>query len=280
MDPVSLEQLFCDLRSISAESVGVPAAELTPGRVLATGSLEHHVITGPARPDFVSGTLTYPARHLHGGHDVPYVVGETATVTVYAAHIAPSSVREVPVVPLCVVPDAPAVGDRIVMQPYVAHSFGTVAVREFTGECWRALPGWGTAPKRTSVMREEVKPPIVGSLRGWYVYVPAGKRPYLYADGRPVPARAGSELTEGDVLLVPGGGRFQVERAARHADGFTFGLRVLTPSRHEMQHLAWAHLPGDGVEHHDSGLRGYLYATEPRAGELAEPPAALACHAA
>lgn len=276
MDPVSLEQLFRELRSVGAESVDILSAELTPGRVIAAGSRERHIVTGPARPHFVSGTLTFPVRHLHGGHDVPYVVGDTAPVRVYAAHVAPSAVSKVPVVPPCVIPDNPAVGDRIVLQPYNAHAFGVVVAREFTGEHWRALPGGGGTLLRTSVMREEVSPPMVGSLGGWYVYLPAGQQPRLYADGRPVPARGADELAVGDVMLIPGGGRFQIERVHRHPDGFTLSLRVLTPSVHEMRHLAWAQSEGDIVEHHDSGLRGYLYATEPRAEEQASPAAAPA----
>jgi len=268
MDPVSLDQLFHELRSVEAETATVSAADLTPGYVIASGVMDRHVIAGKPTSDSVSRTLSFPARHLHGGHTVPYVVGERAQVRVYAARVGASTVREVPEVPVCVIPDAPAVGDRVVLQPYVAHALGVADVREFTGQHWETLRPSGADPMSVTVMRDMVRPSSVGTLTGWYVYLPAGQRPYLYADGRPVPARGIDGLTEGDVMLVPGGGRLQVEGITRHADGFSLRLRVLVPSRHEMRHLTWASEAGDLVEHHDSGLRGYLYPTEMRAAEL------------
>lgn len=280
MDPVSLDQLFHELRSVGAETTVVSATDLTPGYVVASGTMDRHVIIGKPKSDSISRTLSFPARHLHGGHTVPYVVSQRAQVTVYAAHVSASTVREVPEVPVCVIPDAPAVGDRVVLQPYVAHALGVADVREFTGQHWETLRPNGADPTSVTVMREMVRPPIVGTLTGWYVYLPAGQRPHLYADGRPVPARGADGLTEGDVMLVPGGGRLEVEDIARHADGFSLRLRVLAPSRHEMRHLTWASEAGDLVEHHDSGLRGYLYATEPRADELAPATDELAAKAA
>lgn len=280
MDPVSLDQLFYELRSVNAESVCVPAAELQPGYVIASGTMERHVISGRPKPHFTSATLAFPARHLHGGHDVPFVVADTADVRVYSAHVAEAAVTEVPVVPVCAIPDAPAVGDRVVMQPYTAHALGVAAVREFTGEGWKALTPLGPDSLSTNVMRRMVEPPVVGTLDGWFVYLPAGRRPYLYADGQVVPARPASELTENDVMLIPGGGRLEVQSVTRHGDGASVGLRVLTPSRHEMRHLTWISQAGDLVEHHDSGLRGYLYATELRAGEAAPGNAELSQHAA
>ncbi|MGA5598321.1 hypothetical protein ACPCSE_29225 [Streptomyces cellulosae] len=271
---VSLDDLFRELRSVKADTVNVSAALLSPGHVIASGKLDRHVVTGPARPDFISQTLTYPVRHLHGGHTVKYVVGDTATVSVYAARLAAKDVAGVPEVPLCGVPDAPAVGDRIVCQPYIAHAFGVMAARRFDGERWQTLPPGLGKPVRTSVMREEVAPPAVGSLTGWYVYLPAWQRPYLYSDGRPVPGRMAHELTEGDVMLIPGGGRFVIDGISLHADGYTFTLFVEEPSRHAWQHLFWANDRGSRVQHHDSGQRGYMYPTEWRPEEV-RPAAAL-----
>jgi hypothetical protein len=84
-----------------------------------------------------------------------------------------------------------------------------------------------------------------------------------------VPARTADELEAHDVVLLPGGGRLEVEEATVRADSHTLRLHVLAPSRHRLRYLTWASKAGDRIEHH--GRHGMLYPTEPRASEARTP---------
>jgi hypothetical protein len=274
MDPVSFEQLAYELRSTHAKKIRALVEELTPGCVIASGTWEGHVVTElPKRLDLVSNRVAVAVRHLHGGHTMqPYLPGKS-TVEIYQARAARPTGHQVPVVPRCIIPYKPAAGDRIVMQRHRVDSLGSSVTYEFVGNRWQQMAV--ASDGRTDIyqassdaVRGFVSTYDTPAPSGFFVYLPAGHRPHLYTDGRPVPARTAEELAEGDVVLVSGGGRLKVEGIARHADGHTLRLHVLTPSRHAARVLAWASRTGDRVEHHDSGLRGYLYATEPRASEL------------
>jgi hypothetical protein len=177
----------------------------------------------------------------------------------------------VPEVPPCVIPDDPAVGDRVAFQWRNNEFLGSARIHEYDGERWCSI---ATAedghlkPERYSshAMRAFVRLTDVPIEYGWYVYLPADEQhPALYLDGRAVPVRTADELKEDDVVLLPGGGRLLVEGVREHADGHTLSLHVLAPSRHRMRYLTWASKEGDRVEH--QGRHGMLYPTEPRASE-------------
>jgi hypothetical protein len=276
MDPVNFSQLMDALHSVNAETESPLVEDLVPGHVLASGSWDRHIVTGLPTPRREHGAelMTVPVRHLHGGHalSLPFHAGRP--VYVYAVRADRAALHQVPVIPRCVIPETPAVGDRVIRQPYTADRLGVGAsAYTFTGDSWQqaVTTASGHTEVRTFSTRSIetiVRPTTYASSVGWHVYLPAGHMPHLYADGRPVPARTADRLAGRDVILMPGGGRLQVDSVTRHADGRTLRLTVLTASAHTGRHLTWASRAGDRIEVEDSGRQGLLYATEPRAAEL------------
>jgi hypothetical protein len=275
MDAISSDQSLSGLDSESPERI--PTEKLTPGCIIATGPWKRHVVVElPKRLNSHTTTLAIPLRHIGGGHTVrPYLPGGDTTVRVYRTRLPQPTTASPPAVPPCLIPDEPAVGDRVVMQWRFDEQLGITHIHTFDGELWRsehiAEDGRLRASEYSShAVRAFVRLTDTPIEYGWYVYLPAAEqRPHLYMDGRPMPARTAGEVEVGDVILVPGGGRLEVGGADRHADGHTFRLHVLTPSRHPMRYLTWASRAGDRIEHHDSGHRGMLYVTESRAAEAA-----------
>jgi hypothetical protein len=275
MDPISLDEFLSELRSSSPETTSIPVENLTPGCVISAGQWARYVVTERPTVLGASGTgLVVPVRHLNGGHNLRPQMPRGHWLPVYVYRIQRPTAHDVPVVPRCIVPDAPAIGDRVVLQ---SHDVGRVGLGVapsdvFDGKLWNAFSTSGGRTRVTQASTAAIQLYVGTSgspaSSGWHVYLPSGHRPHLYVDGRPTPARTGAELATGDVLLTPGGGRMEVESVTAHADGRSVGLRVLRPSRHLVRNLTWAAQEGDRVEHHDSGRTGYLYATEPRAGEL------------
>ncbi|PPS89579.1 hypothetical protein [Streptomyces sp. MH60] len=276
MDPVNFSRLMDELRSVDAETELSLVEDLAPGHVLASDTWDRHIVTGlpTSRREHGAELMTVPVRHLHGGHalSLPFHAGRP--VQVYAARASRAALHQVPVIPRCVIPEAPAVGDRVVLQPYTADRLGVgSSAFQFNGSRWQqaVTAASGHTEIRTFPTRSIetiVRPTAYASSVGWHVYLPAGHVPHLYADGRPVPARTADQLTDRDVILMPGGGRLQVDSVTRHADGRTLRLTVLTASAHTGLHLTWASREGDRIEVEDSGRQGLLYATEPRAVEL------------
>jgi hypothetical protein len=176
MDTVSLHQFSSDLRSDIAERIR--AEELTPGRIVATGTWKEHVVVElPKRLNGHTTTLVLALRHLAGGHTVrPYYPGGHSIVRVYRKSLPEALLADVPFVPPCVIPDEPAVGDRVVMHwrakghhPYV---------HEWDGEHWRspaiAKDGHPQAERRsTMAVRAFVRLTDTPIQYGWYAYEPA-----------------------------------------------------------------------------------------------------------
>lgn len=283
MDPLSFTDLMQELRSVRAARIRTAVADLVPGQVIASTPWDRHVVVeAPTRLNGHTPTLVVAVRHLHGGHTLrPWFREPGATVLAYGARMTRPTPVDVPVVPDCVIPELPAVGDRLVLQQNESLSLGYGHIHEYDGQAWvsesfsesgrRTLHRYQTASVRAFVRTYDIP-----SESGWWTYLPADdEHPHLHVDGRPVPARTVDQLREGDVALIPGGGRLLVERINWNADGHTLSLRVLAPSRHPLRHLTWLKEAGDRVEHRDSGRRGMVYATEPRASE-ADRPASLA----
>lgn len=277
MDPVELEQLMYELAPSTAEKISIPAESLTPGCVLAEGPWARHVVTAKATPRSAD-TLQVPVRHLHGGHTVHRPFGRTGKVTVYRARLTKPDGFTVPAVPRCFVPEDPEPGDRVVHQFHTVERLGEGYAYHFDGTQWvhASTESTGNGRSRpvvrtfdTRSLRRFVSDVHESSPHGWYTYLPAGHVAHLYVDGRPVPARTADQLAQHDVMLVPGGGRLVVERASRAGDGTTsLALRVAATSRHLLRHLVWGSVPGDVIEHHDSGRTRTLYPCEPRFDEL------------
>jgi hypothetical protein len=283
MDPVYFEQFISDLESSDVERTR--AGELTPGCVIAAGPWKMHVVVESPKPlNSHTPTLVIALRHVHGGHTVrPWFPGEASVMRVHRTRLPMEMISSILDIPGAVVPETPAVGDRIIMQWRRSDSLGTAYVHEYDGEHWRSVAsaedGHLKAELRTShAMRAIVRLTDTPMEYGWYVYLPADQPPHLYLDGRTVPVRTADELEEGDIVLLPGGGRLEVEGVTRHADGHTLRLHVLAPSRHRLSNLTWASKAGDRIEHH--GRPVLLYPTEPRASEARQPVAALAGSAA
>ncbi|THA72494.1 hypothetical protein E6R60_26550 [Streptomyces sp. A0642] len=275
MDPVTLEQLFYELRSPNAATVEITADDLTPGCVIATSEWTRHVVT--ALPNLLSArTLSVPVRHLHGGHTVTRRFRRSATVTVYAATLAARYVRDVPEVPRCFVPDDPEVGDRVYHDMHDALTLGTNRYFEYDGSQWRSIVTTASRDGRRArdiVTYYDGIHHLVGSDSqsspyGYFTYQHAGHGRYLYVDGRPMPARRADELVVGDELRLPGGGRLTVRRIVSTGDGIALSLELTGRSVHTLRHVTWASGLGEMIEHHDSGRTGALYATQPRPSEL------------
>jgi hypothetical protein len=283
MDPVHFEKIIAGIESSGAKELR--AEEFVQGSVIASGPYKNHVVTElPKRLNGHTTTLVIAMRHVHGGHTVrPYFPGDDTTVSIYRTRLPQSLVGEVFDIPPCVIPDEPAVGDRVAFQWRRDEFLGSTRIHEYDGDRWcsvaTAEDGHLKAERySTHTMRAFVRLTDTPIEYGWYVYLPAADRsPLLYQDGRAVPMRTADELEAGDVVLIPGGGRLEVEGAELNADGHTLRLRVLATSRHRLRYLTWASKAGDRVEHH--GRHGMLYPTEPRASE-GRAPVSLAQKAA
>jgi hypothetical protein len=283
MDPLSFPRLMHELRSVKAARIRTVVADLVPGQVIASSSYDRHVVVEfPRRLNRHTATLVVAVRHLHGGHTLrPWFTEPDAKVLVYAARLERPTPDDVPIVPDCVIPGRPAVGDRVVLQNHESLSLGYGHIHKYDGEMWlsenfsergrRTINRYETASVRAFVRTWDT--PLES---GWWAYLPAAERhPHLHMDGHPVPARTVDHLHVGDVALIPGGGRLLIEHTNHNADGHTLILTVLAPSRHPLRHLTWLKVAGDRIEHRDSGRRGMVYATEPRADEI-ESTSALA----
>lgn len=275
MDPLSFADLMQELRSVKAARIRTAVADLVPGQVIASTPWDRHVVVEfPQRLNKHTPTLVVAVRHLHGGHTLrPYFTDPNGTVLVYGARMVRPTPADVPVVPDCVIPETPAVGDRLVLQYYESLALGHGAIQTYDGEAWWSESfnesGSRTVHRyETASVRAFVRTRNTPNMHGWHAYLPAAEaHPHLYMDGRPAPARTIGQLAVGDVVLVPGGGRLMIERTSRNADGHILILTVLAPSRHPLRHFTWMKEAGDRIEHRDSGLRGMVYATEPRADE-------------
>ncbi|MET7363186.1 hypothetical protein ABZS76_32780 [Streptomyces sp. NPDC005562] len=273
MDPADLEQLLCELRSVNAETVTIPSEQVTPGCVIATGTWARHVVTAPPQP-LSAKTLLTPVRHLHGGHDLSRRWSRSESVTIFRQRLRVSSIRSVPVVPRCFVPNDPIAGDRVFHHDHEVLRLGEGRFFEFDGSQWLQVTetGDGRRNRRTVRTFEKLRPvvsdPGESSPYGWYSYVPAGHRPHLYVDGAPMPARSVDELRVGDVIRLPGHGRLQVADLLRRPSSTTITVRVLQPSMHELRHFMWGRATGATGVHEDSGRTRSLYPTEARADEL------------
>jgi hypothetical protein len=175
MDTISLQQFVSGLRSDIEERI--PAEELTPGRIIAAGTWKGHVVVElPKRLNGHTTTLVLALRHLAGGHTVlPYYPGRSP-VRVYRTSLPEALLADVPLVPPCVIPDEPAVGDRVVMH---WHTEGhRPHVHEWDGEDWcsPAIPEDGyprTERYSTMTVRAFVRLTDTPIQYGWYVYEPA-----------------------------------------------------------------------------------------------------------
>jgi hypothetical protein len=175
MDTISLEQFVTGLDSGIAERV--TAEELTPGCVIATGSWRRHVVVEqPRRLNSHTATLVLPVRHLGGGHTcLPYLPGGASVMRIYRTRLPESLLADVPYVPPCVIPDEPAVGDRVVMN---WRTEGRPYVHEWDGEHWcsPAVAEDGhpqVARYSTHAVRAFVRLADTPIQYGWYVYEPA-----------------------------------------------------------------------------------------------------------
>ncbi|MFD8656508.1 hypothetical protein [Streptomyces mirabilis] len=274
MDPVALEQLLYEVRSSHAKTITVPLTSLSPGCVLAGGSWDHHVVV--RRPVPVGATrATVNVRHLYGGHTLTLGMATGTDVTIYHSRLDPTHVGLVPTVPRCMVPEDPEMGDRVFQHYHEVHRLGEGRFFEFNGTEWQQVVDLVDRGRcRTTVrtfplgIRHIVSNPVDPDPRGWYTYLPAGHRPFLYVDGIPVPARTVDELTVGDTIRIPGGGRIRVSDIRRNSSATTLNVTLVRKSRHPMRHFMWDRTEGAVAEHHDSGRTRTLYPTEPRADEL------------
>jgi hypothetical protein len=275
MDPVDLEQLLYELRSGNAETITVPLQSLTPGCVLAEKtSWDHHVVAKLPVPLNASRTMV-TVRHLHGGHNLTRNMAADGRVEIYRHRLDSSRLGSVPTVPRCVVPEDPETGDRVFRHAHEVHRLGEGQFYEFNGQEWQQVQDIVDRGKcRTIVrtfdlgIRHIVSNPIDPDPSGWYTYLPAGHRPFLYVDGAPMPARTVEELAVGDTIRIPGGGRLRVDSIRRRTSATTLTVAMVKKSIHPMRHFMWDHSQGATAEHHDSGRTRTLYPTEPRADEL------------
>lgn len=175
MDAVHSSQLSLDLDSGDVERIRVE--ELAPGCVIAGPSYKNHVVVElPQQVDHVSTRRVLALRHVHGGHTVhPYFPGGDARVSVYRTRLPQAVIDEVPDIPPCVIPDEPALGDRVVMN---WRNGSAPQVHEWDGERWRsdaADEGGHPSVERYSnhAMRAFVQLTDTPIEYGWYVYLPA-----------------------------------------------------------------------------------------------------------
>ncbi|MFI0966980.1 hypothetical protein ACH4S8_37200 [Streptomyces sp. NPDC021080] len=274
MDPVALEPLLYALRSADAETVTVPFASLTPGSVIAEGPWSRHLVTKRPMP-VGGGRHTVTIRHLFGGHNITHGSRSEALVTVYAQTLDAGQISRVPVVPRCAVPEVPQAGDRVFQHFHEVDRLGEGRFFEYNGTQWQQVRDIADGRGKVSTVvqtwpsiRHLVANPVDPSPLFWCTYLPAGHRPFLYVDGRPMPARTVDELTVGDTILIPGGGRLRVTDVRRTRSAATLSLTLLRASAHTNAHFLWDRTEGAVIEHHDSGRTRSLYATEPRADEL------------
>lgn len=275
MDPVDLEQLLHELRSGNAETITIPLQSLTPGCVIAgTTSWDHHVVTKLPVPVNASRVMV-TIRHLHGGHNVTRSMAADEQIEIYRHRLDSSQLGCVPTVPRCMVPEDPETGDRVFHHFHEVHRLGEGRFFEFNGQEWQQVQDIVDRGKCRTVVRtfdlgirHIVSNPIDPDPSGWYTYLPAGHRPFLYVDGVPVPARTVDELAVGDTIRVPGGGKLRVDSIRRNPSATTLTVAMVKKSIHPMRHFMWDRSEGATAEHHDSGRTRTLYPTDPRADEL------------
>lgn len=279
MDPVDLSQLRYELRSAATPAtITIPAEKLTPGCVLSGGVWDRHVVV--ALPELLTAERQRTViRHLLGGHRVSRRFTRSERVTIYRTRLAAHCVPGIFEIPRCFIPCDPQEGDRIVVQSPNPLRLGEGEFLTYNGGQWitirETVSGSGIVRKdirRIANIRAVAANPDETSPYGWYTYLPSGHRPYVYVDGRPMPARSAAELQNGDVLRLPGGGRLEVARATHTSSGTALSLRVIRRSERDL--LLWmpgSNVEGTLVEHHDSHRTGSLYASEPRPSELVSP---------
>ncbi|MFE4863278.1 hypothetical protein, partial [Streptomyces sp. NPDC056670] len=273
MDPVSLEHLLYEILAPRAEVLTLPVSALSPGCVLADGEWNRHVVTKPSMQVNAQRHMVY-LRHLHGGHDLTLVRPADAMVKVYRPQLDLDCLRSVPTVPGCFVPDSPEAGDRVFHHFYDVHRLGEGRFFQFNGTEWQMVEDIIERGKPKTVVR--VFPHGITSIvrnsrepnpYGWFSYLPARHLPYLYVDGVAMRARTVGELSWGDIIRIPGGGRLAVTAITPASSATTVTLTVLQKSQHHMRHFMWDQSEGAVIEHHDSGRTRSLYPTEPRSGE-------------
>jgi hypothetical protein len=175
MDTISLSQCISDLDASDLEKIRVE--ELTPGCVIASPTFKNHVVVElPERLNDVTTTHALTLRHVHGGHTVrPYFPGGDTTVRVFRTRLPQLMIDEVPDVPPCVIPDEPAVGDRVVMH---WRNGSAPEVYEWDAEHWCSVAadedGYPRVGRYSSpAMRDFVRLTDRPIEYGWYVYEPA-----------------------------------------------------------------------------------------------------------
>ncbi|MEU9405710.1 hypothetical protein AB0E08_08385 [Streptomyces sp. NPDC048281] len=173
MDTISLDEFVSALHSGATERI--PADKLAPGCIISNGLWEKHVVVGlPKRLNSHTTMLDLTLRHIAGGHTVhPYY--PTTSVYVYRERLPEALLAEVPFVAPCVIPDEPAVGDRIVMH---WRNGDGARVHEWDGESWcstYADEDGHPQPERysTLAMRAFTRVTDTPIEYGWYVYEPA-----------------------------------------------------------------------------------------------------------
>jgi hypothetical protein len=175
MDTITLGRFITGLDTDVAERVTVE--ELAPGCVIATGTWKRHVVVEtPRRLNGHTTTMVVPMRHLGGGHTcLPYLPGGASVVRIYRTRLPEHLLADVPFVPPCVIPDEPAVGDRVLMN---WRTEGDPYVHEWDGEHWvstyRDDDGHPqTARYATYAVRAFVRLTDTPIQYGWYTYEPA-----------------------------------------------------------------------------------------------------------
>ncbi|MCX4799644.1 hypothetical protein OG497_37955 [Streptomyces sp. NBC_01242] len=275
MDPVDLEQLLYELRSVNAETITIPSKSLTPGCVIASQSpWSQHVVTKLPAP--VSATrVRVTVRHLHGGHNASFNLMADGKIEIYRHRLASAQLSLVPTVPHCIVPDDPEPGDRVVHAYHDKYRLGEGRFFEFNGTEWQQVRDTVDRGRCSTVVRTFslgirciVSNPAEPSPLGWYTYLPAKHRPFLYVDGAPMPARTVDDLTVGDTIRITGGGRLLVTDIRQHSTSTTLVMTLTQKPTHHMRQFLWDRSEGAVIEHHDSGRTRTLYPTDPRPGEL------------
>lgn len=275
MDPVDLERLLYELRSVNAETITIPRTLLTPGCVIAGPSpWDHHVVTKPPVP-VNAYRVMLSVRHLRGGHNSTRVLASDRHDEIYRHRLRPTQLALLPTIPRCIVPQDPQPGDRVVYHAHEVHRLGEGRFFEYNGSGWQQVQDIIERGRPRTIVRmfpqgieRIVSNTAAPDPLGWYTYLPAGHRPFLYVDGVPMPARAVDELVLGDVIRLPGGGKLSVTGIRRYSSSTAVLVTLAKKSIHPMRHFLWDRSEGAVAEHHDSRRTGSLYPTEPRHDEM------------
>lgn len=267
MDSMTYEHLLYALRGMPPRmrtTADVPVTSLTIGTVLAdspTQALGDHVVV--ARPEQVTDkTVAVWVRSIYGGHTIALSRRPASKVRVVSEpgmYLSAHQTTLVPQIPVPVLPRRLDPLDRVYYQYARVDALPTTTWYHSGTGHWhggRGMPGGS--------LRRLVRNPA-SAARGWYVHVPVGHVPHLYADGLPVVGRRFDQLRPGDVLRYVGGCRAAVVETRETS----MVLEVVQPTveRHLMDTM-WLDVAGARAEHHNTGNAVALYPCEPRAEEL------------